>query len=196
MVNSTWSHKNMSLCALFVRHYFYVPYFTLCSSFKEKCPLNGAKTQVQGSRFFIRPILNYTEYNQLWNVRFNTVQYGSIREPWHVFIMLLQKRIEVVQNSNIRGLLLKVNALSCWKYALHQIQPDSVIKCKTDTKTYLLMQPCYLNFLLLNRFDLFCRTVVTRDLNRSSSLLKYSVNYRTNLPSMKTCRYEAGYVRC
>ncbi len=40
-----------------------------------------------------------------------------------VFITLLQKRIASFQNSNIRGLSLKVNALSCWKYALHQPQP-------------------------------------------------------------------------
>ncbi len=40
-----------------------------------------------------------------------------------VFIMLLQERIKVVQNSNIQGPLLKINVLSCWKYALHQTQP-------------------------------------------------------------------------
>ncbi len=39
------------------------------------------------------------------------------------FITFLQNRIAAVQNSNIRGLSLKVNALSCWKCALHQTQP-------------------------------------------------------------------------
>ncbi len=40
-----------------------------------------------------------------------------------VFITLLQIRIAAVHNSNIWGLCLKVNALSCWKYALQQTQP-------------------------------------------------------------------------
>ncbi len=40
-----------------------------------------------------------------------------------VFIMLLQVHIAVVHNSNIRGVSLKVNVLSCWKYSLHQTQP-------------------------------------------------------------------------
>ncbi len=39
-----------------------------------------------------------------------------------VFIKLLQVRIAAVHNSNICDLSLKVNALSCWKYALHQTQ--------------------------------------------------------------------------
>ncbi len=72
-----------------------------------------------------------------------------------VFITFLQKRIAAVQNSNIRGLSLKVNAQSCWKFALHQTQPDTVNKCKTDIKTYLLMQPCHFNFLIC-RFELLC----------------------------------------
>ncbi len=33
------------------------------------------------------------------------------------------KCIGAVQNLNIPGLSLKMNALSCWKYALHPIQP-------------------------------------------------------------------------
>ncbi len=68
--------------------------------------------------------------------------------------------------------------------------PDSVDKCKTDIKTHLLMQPCFLNFLIC-RFELFCRTVVTRDSNQSSSPLKYISVLReltNNLPSMKTHR--------
>ncbi len=40
-----------------------------------------------------------------------------------VFITLLEVHIAAVQNSNIRGLSLKMNALSCKKYALHQTQP-------------------------------------------------------------------------
>ncbi len=56
-----------------------------------------------------------------------------------VFITLLQKRIAAVQNSNIRGLSLKVNALSCPTPIPSLNLPDSVNKCKTDIKTYLLM---------------------------------------------------------
>ncbi len=56
--------------------------------------------------------------------------------------------------------------------------PDSVDKCKTDIKTYLLMQLCHFNFLIC-RFELFCRTVVTRDLNRvlKSPTSRYFVSY-------------------
>ncbi len=36
--------------------------------------------------------------------------------------MFLQVRIVAIQNKNIRGLSLKMNALLCWKYALHQTQ--------------------------------------------------------------------------
>ncbi len=39
--------------------------------------------------------------------------------------------------------------------------PDSVRKCKTDIQTCLLMQPCHFNFLIY-RFELLCRTVITR----------------------------------
>ncbi len=47
MIFSTSSHKNTYLCALSVRHRFYVPYCTFRRTFKEKCPLSGAKTQVK-----------------------------------------------------------------------------------------------------------------------------------------------------
>ncbi len=85
-------------------HFFYVPYCTFRRSFKEKCLLSGAKTQVQ----YVNP------------ARFYYVDIGTY---CCAFIMLLQVRIMAVQNSNIRGPSLKVNALSCWKYALHQTQP-------------------------------------------------------------------------
>ncbi len=39
---------------------------------------------------------------------------------------------------------------------------DSVKKCKTDIKTHLMMELCYLNFLIC-LFELFCQTVVTQD---------------------------------
>ncbi len=56
-----------------------------------------------------------------------------------VFITLLQKRIVAVQNSNIRGLSLKVNALSCPTPNPTLNLPDSVNKGKTYIKRYLLM---------------------------------------------------------
>ncbi len=63
---------------------------------------------------------------------------------------------------------------------------DSVDKCKTDITMNLLMQPCYLNLYA----DLNC---FVRALHLSSMSL-YSVSYQINLPSMKTHRYQAGYV--
>ncbi len=71
---------------------------------------------------------------------------------------VLQKRIAAVQNSNIRGLFLKVNALSCWKH-----------------KTYLFIQPCHFSFLIWGT-----------GAPSLQSTSPYSVSYRTNLTSMKT----------
>ncbi len=176
---TTWSHKNTYLCALSVRH-----------SFTHLTERLAAVSKRNVHWVALKHRLN------MWTLAH--FYYVDIGTYCCVFITLLQVRIAAVQNSNIRGLSLKVNALSCWKYALNQTQPDSVNKCKTDIKMYLLMQPCHFNFLIC-RFELFCWTVVTRDSNRSSSLPKYiSVlrEPRTNLPSMKTHRYEAGYVRC
>ncbi len=78
-------------------------------SFKEKCPRSGAKTQVQ--------------YMNTGTFLLLCFYYVDIGTHCCVFIMFLQKRIAAVQNSNIQGLSLKANALSCWKYALHQTQP-------------------------------------------------------------------------
>ncbi len=111
--------------------------------------------------------------------------------------MLLQVRIAAVQNSNIRDLFLKVNALSCPKPNLTLNLPDNVNKCKTDIKMYLLMQPCHFNFLIC-RFELLVKTVITRDSNRSSLPSKY-VSVLRELPNILTVFenpyiYEAGYL--
>ncbi len=82
----------------------FVPYSTFRRSFKDKYPLSGAKTQVK----YVNTGIFY---------------YVDIGTYCCVFVTLLQKHIAAVQNSNIQGLSLKVNALSCWKYALHQTQP-------------------------------------------------------------------------
>ncbi len=100
-----------------------------------------------------------------------------------VFIALLQKRIAAVQNSNIQDLSLKVKLMLY--HALHQTQPDSVNKCKTDVKTYLLMQPCHFN-LLVCRFEVLCRTLITQDSYRSSSPPKYI--FRTPWATEQTYR--------
>ncbi len=59
----------------------YVPYCTFHRSFKEKCSLSGAKTQVK----YVNP---------------GTFYYVGIGTYCCVFITLLQKRIAAVQNSD------------------------------------------------------------------------------------------------
>ncbi len=94
--------------------------------------------------------------------------------------------------SNIRGLSLKVNALSRPTPKPTLNLPESVNKCKTDIKTYLLMYACHFNFLIC-RFELLCRTVITRDSNRSSSPPKY-ISVLRELPS-KLNVYENPYIQ-
>ncbi len=69
-----------------------------------------------------------------WNVRCVALKRGFNTWPWQVhhyhyvdidtyccvFTALLQVCIGMVHNSNIRRVLLKVIALSCWKYPLNQ----------------------------------------------------------------------------
>ncbi len=110
-----------------------------------------------------------------------------------VFITLLQKRIAAVQNSNIRGLSLKVNALLFPTSNPTLNLPDSVNKRKTDIKMYLLMQTCHFNFLIC-RFKLLYEPWLTlhgiqTGAPRLLSTSPYSVSNQTNLLSMKTHRY-------
>jgi len=134
--------------------------------------------------------------------RFNsgTFYYVNIGTYCCVFIKLLQEHIAAVQNLNIWGQLLK-----CMLSIVLEIFPtpnptlnlSNIDKCKTDIKMCLLMQSCYLNFLIC-WFELFRRTLVTQFRNRAPRLTSTSpcsVSYRTNLPSMKTLRHQAGYVR-
>ncbi len=85
--------KNIYLCT-FCATPVYVPYCTFRRSFKEKCPLSGDKTQVK--------------YMNLGAFLLCRSRYILL-----CFITLLQKLIAS----------LKVNALSCCKYALRQTQP-------------------------------------------------------------------------
>ncbi len=102
--NATWSHKNMYLCALSVWHRF--TYLTARFAAVSKRNVHWVA---------LKHRLN------TWTLaRFYYVDIGTY---CCVFIALFQVRAAAVQNSNIRGLSLKVNALSCWKYALHQTQP-------------------------------------------------------------------------
>ncbi len=80
----TWSHKNTYLCVLTVRHRLTYLTVRFARSFKEKCPLSGAKTLVK-------------------YVNAGTFYYVDIDTYCCVFIALLQKRIAAVQNSNIQG---------------------------------------------------------------------------------------------
>ncbi len=121
----TRSHKNIYLCALFVRHRFYVPYCTFRHSIKDKCPLSGAKTQVQG------------------------VHPGTFLLCWyrHVFLCFYYvasgtycggsefKYLGTVAKS-LCSIVLEI----CLTPNPTLNLPDSVNKCKTDIKTYLLMQ--------------------------------------------------------
>ncbi len=78
-----------------------------------KCPVSGAKTCIQDMTVHGFIVL---------------VQYCC------VFTTQLEIRITAVQNSNICGVSLKVNVLSCCKYPLHQTQPyKSNQKCYKNT---------------------------------------------------------------
>ncbi len=112
---TTWSHKNLSLCALSVHHRF--TYLTAHFAAVSKRHVHWVA---------LRHRLNTWTLARFYYVdigMYCCVFYVDIVTYCCVFIMLLQVRTAAVQNSNIRGLSLKVNTLSCWKYALHQTQP-------------------------------------------------------------------------
>ncbi len=85
--------------------------------------------------------------------------------------------------------------------ALHQSPtlnlPDSVNKCQNWYRNVFVDATVHLNFVIY-RFELLRRTVITRDWSGDPRLQRvcrpFSVSHRTNLPSLKTHRYEAGYV--
>ncbi len=93
---STWSHKNVYL--------FYVPYAHFAAVTKRNVHWVALK-----HRFNTRTLAHF--------------EYVDIDTYCCVYIKLLQEHIVAVQNSNIWGPLLKIDVLSCWKYALHQTQP-------------------------------------------------------------------------
>ncbi len=100
----TWSHKNMYLWALSLWHSFTYLTARFTAVSKRNVHWVALKHRLNTwtlPRFYYLDIGTYCSF----------------------FITLLQVRIAAVQNENIRGRSLKVNALSCWKYALHQTQP-------------------------------------------------------------------------
>jgi len=127
-----------------------------------KCPLSGTKTPVQ----YINP--------------------GMFLLFWHRYVLMCFyyfgsefKYLGTVTKS-LCSILLEICPTPNQTLNL----PDSVNKCKTDIKTYLLMQTCHFNFLIC-RFELLCQTVITRDLNQSSSP-PYSVSVLREQPNKLT----------
>ncbi len=157
---STWSHKNTYLCALSVRHRF--TYRTARFAAVSKRNVHWVSLK---HRLNTWPPASF--------------YYVDIA----VFLLCFYRYV-------LRRFRIQISGVYRYKlmlyHALHQTQPypDSVNICNTDIKTYLLMQPCHVNFLMC-RFELFCRTVITQDLNRSSSPLKY-VSVLRELPNKLT----------
>ncbi len=150
---ATWSHKNTYHFSLSVRHRFTYPTARFTTVSKRNVHWVALKHRLNTwtlARFYYLDIGTYC----------------------CIFITLLQKLIAAVQNSNIRSLSLKCNALSCPITNSNLNLPDSVNKCKTYIKTYLLIQPCHFNVLVC-RFELLYRTVITQESNWSSSPFKY-----------------------
>ncbi len=113
--------------------WFYVPYRTFRCSFKEKCPQSGAKTQVK----YVNPgmfLLCRYRYILLCFYYIATGTYCSGSEFKYsgtVAKKLYSILLEICPTPNpILNL------------------PDSVNKCKTDIKTYLLIQLGNFNFLI------------------------------------------------
>ncbi len=135
---------------------FYVPYCTFRHSFKEKCQLSGAITQVK----YVNPdtfLLHRYRYIFLCFYYVATGAYCGGSEFKYPLCPMPNPTLNL---------------------------PDSLNKCKTDRKTYLLMQPCHFNFLIC-RFELLCQTVITSDSNWNSSPPKY-VNVVLELPNKLT----------
>ncbi len=148
---TNWSHKNTYLCALSVRHRF--TYLTARFAAVSKRNVHWVA---------LKHRLN------TWTLAH--FYYSRYRYILLCFYRCYRNCIAAVQNSNIRGLSLKVNALSCPTPNPTLNLPDSVNKCKTDIKTYLLMQPVPFHLPYMQIWT----ALSNRDyMNPSSSPLKY-----------------------
>ncbi len=114
---------------LFLFYYYLYLYIFSCVMFHLyfyfflHCPLSGP-VLIYISLLIISCIIEYVTNKITLNLEtLAHFHYAYIGTYCCVFIMLLQKRIAAVQNSNIWRLYIKVNDLSCWKYALHQTRP-------------------------------------------------------------------------
>ncbi len=114
------------------------------------------------------------------------VQYVTLVRFCYIDIGLFQVRIAVVHNSNIQGMLIKRNALTCWNLEISPTPtlnlPDSVKKCKSDIKNVfvdaavLLKLSLQILAVLLNRSF---RGFVLKLFITSATL--YHVSYRASL---------------
>ncbi len=135
---------------------FYVHYCMFHRSFKEKCPLSGAKTQVKYVNHGMFYYVDIGTYCCVYYSATETYSGGSeFKYPGSVPKSECSIMLEICPTPNPTLNL-----------------PDSVHKYKTDIKPNSLMQLCRFN-LLMFRFELLCQTVITRDSNRSSSPPKY-----------------------
>ncbi len=149
------SHKKTYLCALSVRHRFTYLTARFAAVSKRNVHWVALKHRLNTwtlARFYLLDIGTYCCvllccYRNVL-LRFRIQIYGSVSKK-------LCSIVEICPTPNPTLNLL-----------------DSVNKCKTDIKTYFLVQPCHFNFLIC-RFDLLCWTAFKWDSKRSSSPPKY-----------------------
>ncbi len=162
---------------------FYVPYCPFRRSFKEKCPLSGDKTQVK-----------YVNPGTFLLHRYRNILLCFYYDDTETYCGGSEFKYPGSVPKNVCSIVLEI----CPTQNPTLNLPDSVNKCKTYIKMYLLMQLCHLNFLIC-RFKLLCGTMITRDSSWSSSSPKY-VSVLRELPNKLTVyenpRYDAGYVWC
>ncbi len=154
-----------------------------CCSFKEKCPLSGAKTQVKyvNTGMFLKRRYRYVLLC-IYYVATGTYCDGSeFKYPGSVPKSECSIKLEICPTP---------------KPTLDL--PDGVNKCKTDIKHICWCNRAISTSLYVD-LNCFVEPWLHRIRTGAPPLLStspYSVSYWTNLPSIKTHRYEAGYMRC
>ncbi len=132
-----------------------------------------------------------------WNVQRVALKHTFNTWPWHVFITLVQARIAVFSLCCLRYVLppfiIQISGECRYRLSSMKLEvsptpnpnlnlPESVNKCKSDIKTYSLMQPCYFNFLMQIWAVLLNSRIRTEAFLHLSATL-YRVSYRVNLLS-------------